>query len=86
MNELSCLVDDSYCLVSRERVGIEQVDINDLHQGDARHAVGSALRVASTSAELFNFLRNFAWLLTTHALDTPDQGSSESVEKCSVLS
>ena len=32
MDELRCLVYDGYSLVSRERVGIQQVDIDDLHQ------------------------------------------------------
>ena len=32
MDELGCLVDDSYCLVCWEGVGIQQIDIDDLQR------------------------------------------------------
>lgn len=73
MDKLRCLVYDGYCLVSREWIGIQQVDVDDLH----RYTMplnsccwvqsGSGWTLAEPAVELH--------LAHDSAQNTPDQGS-----------
>lgn len=73
MNKLRCLVNDGYCLVSREWIGIKQVDVNDLQRYTM--PINSCCWVQSGTEE--TLAEPVAMLQLAHdsAQNIPDQGS-----------